>query len=88
MGFIAERYGISVKTLMEANNITDADLLYAGMVLNVPAPNPGDEGTSFKVIPDSELVYGPAGVYFNINSFIDGQNGYLEMYEQDVNGFV
>jgi murein DD-endopeptidase MepM/ murein hydrolase activator NlpD len=88
LGFIAERYGISVKTLMESNAITDANLLYSGMVLNVPPPNTGDEGTSFKVIPDSELVYGPAGVYFNISSFIDSQNGYLETYEQDVNGFV
>jgi len=88
LGFIAERYGISVKTLMEANNITDANLLMAGMMLNVPAPNPGDGGTSFKVIPDSEMVYGPAGVYIEIKSFIDSQNGYLEMYEQDVNGFV
>jgi murein DD-endopeptidase MepM/ murein hydrolase activator NlpD len=88
LGFIAERYGISLKTLMEANTLTDADLLFAGMVLNVPAPNPGDEGPSFKVIPDSELVYGPAGVHFNIKSFIDSQNGYLETYEQDVNGFV
>jgi LysM repeat protein len=86
LGFIAEGYGISLKTLMEANNITDADLLTVGMVLNVPAPNPEGEGTAFKVIPDSEMVYGPAGVYFDIKSFIDGQNGYLEMYEQDVNG--
>jgi LysM repeat protein len=88
LGSIAERYGISLKTLMEANGITDPNLLYAGMVLNVPAPNPGDEGTSFKVIPDSELIYGPAGVYFDIKNFIDSQNGYLETYEQDVNGFV
>ncbi|CAG1016108.1 N-acetylmuramoyl-L-alanine amidase XlyA [Anaerolineales bacterium] len=88
LGFIAERYGISVKTLMETNNITDPNLLYVGMVLNVPAPNPGDRGDSFKVIPDSELVYGPAGVYFNIESFINSQNGYLETYEQDVDGFT
>jgi murein DD-endopeptidase MepM/ murein hydrolase activator NlpD len=88
LGMIAERYGISLKTLMEANSITDPNLLYAGMVLNVPAPDPGDLGTSFKVIPDSELVYGPAGVYFNIPSFIDSQNGYLETYEQDVDGFI
>ncbi len=88
LGFIAERYGISVKTLMEANNITDPNLLYAGMILNIPAPNPGGGGTSFKVIPDSEMVYGPAGVYFDIKSFIDRQNGYLEAYEEDVGGFV
>jgi LasA protease len=88
LGFIAESYGISVKTLLEANNLTDANVLNIGMVLNVPAPNPGAGGTAFKVIPDSEMVYGPAGVYFNIKSFIDSQNGYLETYEQDVNGFV
>ena len=88
LGLIAEHYGISLKTLMEANNITDPNLLYVGMVLNVPAPNPGDEGTYFKVIPDSELVYGPSGVYFNIENFINSQNGYLETYEQDVNGIV
>jgi LysM repeat protein len=86
LGFIAEKYGISVKTLMEANNLTDANVLSVGMVLRVPAPNPGNSGTAFKVIPDSELVYGPATVNFNIQSFINSQNGYLETYEQDVNG--
>jgi LysM repeat protein len=87
LGFIAQRYGISVEALMQANKLTDANLLYAGMLLNVPAPTLEGEGTAFKVIPDSEMVYGPAGVYFDINSFIDSQNGYLETYEQDVNGF-
>jgi LysM repeat protein len=88
LGFIAQRYGISIEALMQANNITDANLLEVGMVLTIPAPTLEDGGTAFKVIPDSEMVYGPAGVYFNISSFIDGQNGYLETYEQDVNGFV
>jgi LysM repeat protein len=88
LGFIAERFGVSVKTLMEANNLADPNLLFAGMVLKVPAPNPGDPGASFKVIPDSELVYGPAAVHFDIKRFIDSQNGYLETYEQDVNGIV
>jgi hypothetical protein len=32
------------------------------------------------------MVYGPASVYFNLQNFIDSQNGYLETYEQDVNG--
>jgi LasA protease len=86
LGLIAQRYGISVDTLMQANNITDANLLEVGMTLNVPAPNPGSTGPSTKVIPDSELVYGPASVYFDVNGFIQSQNGYLANYTQDVNG--
>ncbi|MBI5963448.1 MAG: LysM peptidoglycan-binding domain-containing protein [Chloroflexi bacterium] len=88
LGLIAQNYGISVGALMEANNITDPNLLEVGMTLNVPAPNPADAGTAFKVIPDSELVYGPASIYFNINDFIQSQNGYLASYTQDVNGTI
>ena len=88
LGDIAQRYGISVQDLMTANNITDPNALNIGMVLNVPAPNPGEIGLSLKIIPDSELVYGPASIYFDINDFIQSQNGYLANYTQDVNGTI
>jgi murein DD-endopeptidase MepM/ murein hydrolase activator NlpD len=88
LGHIAQVYGISVETLMQTNNITDPNMLYVGMSLNVPAPDPGSAGPAFKVIPDSEVVYSPANVYFDTKKFIDSQNGYLETYEQDVNGIM
>ncbi|HMX19871.1 MAG TPA: LysM peptidoglycan-binding domain-containing protein [Anaerolineales bacterium] len=88
LGGIAFMYGISVEDLMLSNNLTDANMLDVGMTLNVPAPNPSEGGTSFKVIPDSEMVYGPGSAYFNIQEFIESQNGYLEIYEQDVSGFI
>lgn len=34
--WIAEKYGVSVKALMEANGITDADTIYAGQSLIIP----------------------------------------------------
>jgi LasA protease len=86
LGDIAMKYDISLETLMSANNITNADELDVGRVLNVPAPNPIGQGPAFKVIPDSEMVYGPASIYFDIDAFIQSQHGYLSTYEQDVNG--
>lgn len=88
LGSLALRYDISIETLRQANQIEDPNLLDVGMTLNIPAPKPLGNAPSFKVIPDSELVYGPASAYFDVESFIDGQNGYLETYEQDVNGIV
>jgi LysM repeat protein len=88
LGIIAQRYGISAETLMQANNIYDPNLLEVGTTLNIPAPDPGDMGAAFKVIPDSEMVYGPASVYFDISGFIQSQNGYLASYSQDVNGEI
>ncbi|HET7143861.1 MAG TPA: LysM peptidoglycan-binding domain-containing protein [Anaerolineales bacterium] len=86
LGDIAMNYDISLETLMSANSITNPDQLEVGQVLNVPAPNPIGQAPAFKVIPDSELVYGPASIYFDIDGFIQSQNGYLADYEQDVNG--
>jgi LysM repeat protein len=88
LGHIAGTYGISVEALMQNNNITDPNMLEVGAALNVPAPSPGSTGTGFKVIPDSEMVYGPTVAYFNIKEFVGSQNGYLETYEEDINGIT
>jgi LysM repeat protein len=88
LGGIAQRYGISLQSLLEANNITDPNLLEVGMTLKIPAPNPIGTGTALKIIPDSELVNGPAAAEFEIGPFIRSQNGYLANYIQDVNGVL
>ncbi len=86
MGSIAQAYGISLDALMQANSLVDPNLLSVGTVLNVPPPDPGQTGPSFKLIPDSELVYGPASISFNVEDFIAAHNGYLATYTEDVNG--
>ena len=87
LGSISQRYGISLDALMQANDLNESSVLFVGVVLDIPPvvadPNPG---SSFKIIPDSELVYGPASVGFNLDEFLQGRNGYLSNYVQDVNG--
>lgn len=82
---IAQRYGVSVEALQQANNLADANTLAIDQTLNIPPPEPGPIGSSFKIIPDSELVYGPASAQFDIEAFIQNQAGYLATYTQDVN---
>lgn len=88
LGSIAQNYGISIDTLMQANNITDPNLLEVGTTLNVPAPNPIGSGSALKIIPDSELVYGPGAINFDTYAFVQSQNGYLTAYTQNVNGVI
>lgn len=88
LGSIAQTYAVSLEALMQANGLADPNLLDVGMTLNIPVPEPGDAGPSFKIIPDSELVYGPAGAQFNIEEFIQGRGGYLSVYTQDADGEI
>ena len=85
LGSIAQSYGISVNALEQANGISDPNLISVGQTLNVPQPQSGEVGSSFKIIPDSELVYGPASAQFDVAAFIKNAGGYLGNYTEVVN---
>lgn len=85
LGDIAQKYGISIGALEQANNISDPNSLAVGQTLNVPQPLPVQAESSFKIIPDSELVYGPASAQFDVAAFIQNQNGYLAGYTEALN---
>lgn len=85
---IAEAYGIGVNTLQRFNGLTDQNFITVGQTLEVPPPKPGSPGSSFKIIPDSELVDGPAAAEFDIGTYVASQGGYLSGYTQVVNQLV
>lgn len=86
LGSIADAFGVSSEALQQANKIADPNLLSIGQTLDVPPPKPGETGPSFKIIPDSELVYGPAAAQFDVAAFIQKEGGYLAGYVEQVNG--
>jgi LasA protease len=86
LGTIAQDYSTSLDVLIDANELTNPNLLSVGQVLTIPPPTPGPPGPDFKVIPDSELVYGPSSVDFDISAFIRERAGYLASYHEEVDG--
>jgi LasA protease len=86
LGTIAQEFSTSLDRLVDANDLVNPNLLSVGQVLMIPAPDPGPPGPDFKIIPDSELVYGPASVDFDIRSFVLNQGGYLASYSEEVDG--
>ncbi len=80
LNMIAYRYRVSPLQIMEANEILDGDLLAVGQMLIVPPPKLREPGPSYKMIPNSELVYGPASIYFDIEGFVENSGGYLRDY--------
>ena len=66
----------------------------AGESIASPTPNvahfaPADQqGSGFKIIPDSELVYGPASLLLNMDIYLKGKKGYLKTYTQEVDGEI
>ena len=86
LGIIAARYKITVPMVLAANQITNPDLLEVGQELIIPAPIPGEPGYGSKIIPDSELVYGPLAQTLDVTEFVEQYDSYLGRYHEDVEG--
>jgi murein DD-endopeptidase MepM/ murein hydrolase activator NlpD len=86
LGIIASLFGISLEELIGANELINPNILEVGQTLTVPVPTPQGVGPDFKVIPNSELVNGPASIYFDIEATINRMGGYLAEYEELVEG--
>lgn len=84
LGQIAQKYGVPLARLVDANGISNPDQLEVGQTLTIPPADPLPPGPGFKVIPDSELVYSPGTLGFDVAGFIQSQNGYLKNYHEDL----
>ena len=81
---IAALFGVDVKTIQDANALANPNLLFIGQQLVIPPPANLIAGPAEKLIPDSELVYGPATVGFDPAAFIAQSGGYLSHYTEDI----
>ncbi|VAW33906.1 hypothetical protein MNBD_CHLOROFLEXI01-1129 [hydrothermal vent metagenome] len=83
LGYIAQLYGTTIEDLLERNQLDNGDLLFVGQTLQVPI-SAAQIGSDFKLIPDSELVYGPAAAGFDIQNLVALHSGSLLNYEETV----
>ncbi len=85
LGFIAQLYGATVEELVEINGLANSDMIDVDQVLLVPG-DAAQFGPAFKVIPDSELIYGPAAMDFDVEALVAEYGGYLLSYQAEVEG--
>ena len=83
---IAQKYSVSVQALSQANKITDPNALQAGQTLTIPVVTPQPGGPAYKIISDSELVYGPLSAQTDVAALIKSKAGTLGNTSQNVNG--
>lgn len=80
---IAQKYGVSLESLLMVNNIADANVIAVGQVIKLP-PAPSQATPTFKIVPDSRLVRAPGSRNFDIAGFIAAQPGYIRQVVDEV----
>jgi LasA protease len=85
LSYLAQIYNTSVEEIMEINELAENDILELGQTIFVPAAA-STASPSFKLIPDSELVYGPGTAGFSTQAVAASFGGYLVNYQEQVEG--
>jgi LasA protease len=79
---IAYQYGVAVSQIVEANGILNPNILGIGWVLTIPPPIPESPGPELKIIPDSELIFGPSSIDPGLMNKGISLQGSLAQYEE------
>lgn len=74
---IADRYGISMRSLLAANDLPNPDLLEVGQVIQLPQ-TPVAYTSGLRLLPDARLVRSVGASAFDIERFIQNQPGALK----------
>lgn len=85
LAIIAASAGITLDALMNANGLTDPNLLEVGQVLLLPDSTGAiPQSPSLKLAPDSEIIYSPTAAGFNVASYVKLKEGFLRAYSDTV----
>ena len=79
---IATRFGVDIEEIKSPNvSIPSTGLLIPNTLLVIPHMLVNTT-SSHKIIPDSELVYSPSAVDFDVEAYINQLGGYLSRYNE------
>jgi len=75
------RFGVAPNDIASPDGAISAGLLNPGQLLIVPQ-RLSETSSNEHILPDSEIVYSPSAVEFDVETFIKGTGGYLETYKE------
>ncbi len=80
---VAARFGVTPEQITSAAPLTADGLLPTGLALQMPMPFPPSAYPN-ALLPDSEIVYGPTTVDFDLAAYVNTAGGYLAGYTEMV----
>lgn len=78
---VAVRFGVEPSEITSPDPIPETDFINPGQLLIIPRKL-GNTTSAKHLIPDSDVVYSPSAVGFDIEAYTNEAGGYLKTYEE------
>ncbi len=84
---LARRYRTTPEQIIPPFALDTEALVPAGLPLRIPPPA-GDYPYRAALLPDSEIIYSPTAMDFDLAGYIRGAGGYLSRHQEEVDGEI
>jgi murein DD-endopeptidase MepM/ murein hydrolase activator NlpD len=82
---LGKRFGVNASEIISGDKLNlpaPGVLLQPGLLLLVPDRLPDAVSPGAQLIPDSEIVYSPSTIGFNVDDYVNAHGGYLSTYRE------
>jgi len=82
---LGKRFGVNASEIISGDKLNlpaPGVLLQPGLLLLVPNRLPDAVSPGAQLIPDSEIVYSPSTIGFNVDDYVNAHGGYLSTYSE------
>ncbi len=81
---LTRRFGVQAGEIISTDVLPETGLLETGKLITIPAKSTA-QLFSTRLLPDSELVFSPSALDFDMDSYIVDSGGYLATYREYLN---
>lgn len=78
---LSARFGVAITDIVPAGQVTESGFMDPNQLMMIP-PRLKDTTSNLKLMPDSEVVFSPSGLDFDIDGFVENAGGYLSEYKE------
>ncbi len=82
---LAARFGVNAEEIVLSSPVSSTGFLDPNLLLNIPRNDEMETTASLMLLPDSEIVFSPSGLDFDVTSFVENAGGYLSGYREYLN---
>lgn len=82
---LAARFGVNANEIVPSSPVSSTGFLDPNLLVNIPRNTEMETTASLKLLPDSEVVFSPSGLDFDVAAFVENAGGYLSGYREYLN---
>jgi LasA protease len=79
---IASHFGVSESDVMSDFPLPSTGLINPDTLVLIPEGITGETSPSTQLIPDSEVIFSPSAIDFNVRNYVEAGGGYLNDYQE------